>query len=308
MSILAIDFGGTRLRAGWFVQGQHGLTLQKRTETLTNVPEGQQAVIQRIIDTARQVVPNTSQIQAIGVSAPGPLDAKSGVIHHAKTLPGWEKVPLAEIIGTAFDGKPVHMQNDANLAALAEYHMGAGRDCDPMIYMTLSTGIGGGAVINGQLFTGWRGLAIEPGHIRLTLPDGRIVRLEELASGTALGLLAQKHLGKSQTFSVLRELHQVDGKAVGEAALNGDSLAISVVEEAGSWLGVGFVNILHMFNPEAIILGGSVSQLGDLLLNPARQVIVEHSLDPAFYTPDTLRIAQLGDDVCLFGAAFYANS
>ncbi len=303
--LLAIDFGGTRTRAAWF---DPDIEQRTRTETPTRVDEGQQAVIARIIDTARAVVPGGAHVQAIGISAPGPLDARRGVIQHARTLPGWQEVPLAAIVSQAFDGVPVYMDNDANLAALAEYDRGSAAGSDPLIYLTISTGIGGGAVIGGELFTGWRGLAIEPGHQRMTLPDGSIRRLEELASGTALGQRATSLLATDTTTpSVLRDLSHVDGKAVGRAARAGDALALRIVEEAGHWLGLGLVNLLHLFNPQAIVLGGSVAQLGDLLLEPAGQVITEHILDPDFDAPGMVQITTLGEDVCLAGAALYAQ-
>jgi glucokinase len=304
MSILAIDFGGTRTRTGWF---DAELNLLRRTETPSLVKQSAQQVIERIIHTAREVVPAGQVPRVIGVAAPGPLDPQRGVIHHALTLPGWNDVPLAQLISQAFGDAPTYIQNDANLAALAEFHFGAGQGCDPLLYLTLSTGIGGGAVIGGKLFAGWNGLAIEPGHQRFTLPSGAVVRLEEVASGTGIGHWARERLSQSDADSVLRHLPVVDGQAVGRAAQAGDPLALSIIQEAGRWLGLGLVNLLHLFNPRAIVLGGSVATLGELLLEPARQTIREHILHPDFWRDDVLRLAALGDDVCLFGAASYAR-
>lgn len=304
MSLLAIDFGGTRTRAAWF---SDDLTLVQRGETLSQVDQPAQQVIDRLIETARSVVPSGAVISAIGISAPGPLDAENGIIFQAKTLPEWRDVPLVKLVGDAFPGVPVFMNNDANLAALAEYRFGAARGADPAIYLTISTGIGGGAVLDGQLFTGWRGLAIEPGHMRFTLPDGRIMRLEELASGTGIGRMAREQLAKSDTPSSLRESAEVDGKAVGQAALAGDAFALDMIRQAGRWLGLGLVNVIHLFNPRAIVLGGSVSQLGALVLDPARAIIAQELLDDRFNSDDLIRLAELGDSVCLYGAAYYAQ-
>lgn len=301
MGILAVDFGGTRTRAAYF---SDELTLLRRAETLSGVGDAQETVIGRIIATAHSVV--AGSIDTIGISAPGPLDAEAGIIYHAWTLPGWEDVPLKAILTNAF-GVPAFMQNDANLGAIAEYQFGAGRGCDPMIYLTISTGIGGGAIINGQLFTGWRGLAIEPGHQVFRLPDGRVKKLEELASGTGLGLLARERLAASETPSSLRDFPQVDGKAVGEAAQTGDHFALSIVNEAAGWFGLGLVNLLHLFNPRAVVVGGSVAGLGDTFFDPARAVLREHLLNRDFDAPDLLRPAALGDDVCLYGAAWWAQ-
>jgi len=305
VSLLAIDFGGTRTRAAWL---SADLQLVARHETLSRVDQTPEEVIARMIDTARQVVPDGAKINAIGIAAPGPLDSERGIIHYVKTIPGWHEVPLAPQISAAFGGAPTFMQNDGNVAVLAEYHLGAARGCDPAIYLTISTGVGGGAVINGKLFSGAHGMAIEPGHQQFALPDGRLVRWEELTSGTAIGHIAKERLSMTDQPSSLRDVAAVDGKAVGEAAKAGDAFALGIIEEAGYWLGVGVVNLMHLFNPQVIVLGGSVSLLGDLILNPANRVIAERILHPDFNPTDLLKPAQLGDNVCLFGAALYAQA
>jgi glucokinase len=305
MGILSIDFGGTRTRTAWY-NAEYKLIRRAETRSLVNQPADQ--VIGRIISTAREVVPAGERIERIGIAAPGPLDAERGIIHHAHTLPGWRDTPLRDIISEAFGGVLAFMENDATLAAYAEYRTGAGRDADPMLYLTISTGIGGGAILNGKVFTGWSGLAIEPGHIRFTLPDGSIKRLEELASGTALGEIARQRLQTTDEPSLLRDLPMIDGAAVGEGARVGDAFALSLVQEAGTWLGLGLVNVVHLFSPRAIVLGGSVAlRLGDLLLDVAREVLEREVLHPRFLPPDLIRLAQFGDDVCLLGAALAAT-
>lgn len=304
MSILAIDFGGTRTRTAWY---DEQLNQKARAETPSLVDYGPDDVIRRIIDTARQVVPPNEPVRAIGISGPGPLNPRTGILYHAKTLPGWRDIPLAKILSEAFGGAPARLENDANLAALAEYKQGAAQGCNPVIYLTISTGIGGGAIIDGKLFTGWSGLAIEPGHMRLRLADGQIERLEALASGTAIGHIARERLKVTNQSSVLRQKNVIDGKTVGEAAEAGDSFALEIIHEAGTWLGIGLVNLLHLFSPEAIVIGGSVSKLGDLLLDPARVVISQQILDQIFLPTNLIRTAQLGDDVCLVGAALHVR-
>lgn len=301
---LAIDFGGTRTRVGWF---SATLELLARLETDSRTQEPQQAVIQRIITLAQEVTPAGQSPAAIGICAPGP-QAYTGYIRHANTLPGWDNVPLADLISAAFAHAPAHMENDANLAALAEYQFGAARGADPALYLTVSTGIGGGAIIGGNLFTGWHGLAIEPGHIKFPTPDGRIFSLEALASGTGIGRLAREKLAATDQPSTLRSLQTVDGKAVGAAAAQNDELALQVIAEAGRWLGLGLVAMVHLFNPQVIVIGGSVVNLGELILSPARQVLADLLIDPLFNHPDLIRVAQLGDDVCLMGAAIHARN
>lgn len=301
---LAIDFGGTRSRAALF---DGDLRLISRAETLSRVEDGAEIVLERLIALGKSLMDEDSEPASIGIAAPGPLDTAAGAIIKAETLPGWSHTPIAATLSRAFGGAPAFVENDANLGALAEYHLGAGDGADPMIYLTISTGIGGGAIVNGELFTGSAGLAIEPGHMRLTTPDGGIRRWEELASGTALGQLARHQLRASAAPSVLRRLNSIDGKAVGEAAWAGDEFALECVRQTGTRLGLGLVNLLHLFNPAAIVLGGSVMKLDDLILNPARKVIDEQALYEGFVSEDLLRAAKLGDDVCLVGAALQAR-
>ncbi len=301
--LLAIDFGGTRTRVGWYSES---LELITREEGYSHTDEPIDAVIERIIQLARRVVPEGETPKAIGICAPGP-QAYSGYIRYAHTLPTWDNIPLAQRISEAFNNAPTFMENDANLAALAEYQFGAAQGADPALYLTVSTGIGGGAIIGGELFTGWRGLAIEPGHIKFPAKDGKIYSLEALASGTGIGRIAREKLAASDAPSSLRNKDIVDGKAVGEAAAQGDSLALEVVTEAGRWLGLGLVAMVHLFNPQVIVIGGSVVNLGELIFAPARQTLAELLIDPLFNHADLLKIAALGDDVCLTGAAIHAQ-
>ena len=301
---LAIDFGGTRSRAALF---DDDLRMLRRAETSSKVEEGMGPGLKRLIDLGKSLIEPGTKPASIGIAAPGPLDAETGIIIRACTLPGWSDVPLATTISSAFDNTPTFLQNDANLGALAEYHLGAGQGADPMIYLTISTGLGGGAIINGGLFTGWRSHAIEPGHMRFTLPDGSHRRWEELVSGTALGDWARHRLQSSDSVSSLRGLPHVDGSVVGAAALAGDALALEVAAQAGRWLGLGLINLLHLFNPAALVIGGSASKLGDLLLDPARDIIREHILHADFYYDGLIRPAAFAEDMCLVGAALHAK-
>ena len=301
---LAIDFGGTRSRAALF---DRDMRLIRRAEMLSRVSDGPDIVLDRLVNLGKSLKNPEDELVSIGIAAPGPLDTVAGVIIKAETLPGWSQVPIAETLSRAFAGLPAYIENDANLGALAEYHLGAGQGADPMLYLTISTGIGGGAIINGELFNGFGGHAIEPGHMRFTLPAGDIRRWEELASGTALGELARHQLRARTAPSVLRDIEAIDGQAVGEAALAGDAFALDCLRQAGTSLGLGLVNLLHLFNPAAVVLGGSVMKLGDLILDPARQVIEHHILFEGFLTENLLRPARFGDDVCLVGAALHAR-
>ena len=301
---LAVDFGGTRARAAVF---DADCRMIRRAETPSKVEEGPDKTLRRLTALGQSLLAPVMELTAIGIAAPGPLDMETGIIIKAETLPGWSNVPIAASLSQAFGHVPAYVQNDGNLGALAEYHRGAGQGADPMIYLTLSTGIGGGAIIDGKLFTGAKSLAIEPGHMRLSLPDSSHRRLEELASGTALGYWARRSLADSKQSSLLRGKNPIDGKAVGEAALAGDELALRVVRQAGAWLGLGLVNLLHLFNPAAIVIGGSAANLDELILGPALAVIRQHLLHNDFYAPGLVRLAAIGEDACLVGAALYSR-
>ncbi len=307
MSILAIDFGGTRMRAAWATPGADGaFTLQQRVEAPTQADDPQQQVIARLIALGRQAIPPGEQPQAVGIAAPGPHHAPSGLIYHSYTLPGWHDVPLGPLLAQAFDA-PVFMQNDGNLGAVAEYTAGAGRGCNPMIYMTLSTGIGGGVMIDGRLFTGWSGLAAEPGHVLVLSPEGEMVRLEAIASGTAIGRRALPLALAAPAGAALHEAQHQGAAAVARAAAEGDAAAIGLLHTISQYLGSGLVTLLHLFSPEAIVIGGSVARMGELLLAPVSAFIDQHVLDPRFVPPRLIRPAHFGEDVCLIGAARWAQ-
>jgi glucokinase len=303
MKALAIDLGGTRLRAALYDQDYRQLA---RAETLTRSEEGRESVLRRIFETAQQVA-GGEQPDVIGMSTPGPMDAEHGVILHSFALPGWQDVPLARIVSDAFNGAPTFAQNDGNVGPIAEWRLGAGRGANPMIYLTISTWIGGGVIIDGRLFTGWSGHAAEPGHMQMLDHEGQPRRLEELASGTALGWSAARRLATWEGDTLLRGAPAITGAAVGAAAEAGDPLALEIVREAARYLGLGIVNLLHLFSPEAIVVGGSVTRLGELLFAPVRATIEERVLDRSFLPPNLIRMAELGDDVCLLGAVVNAR-
>jgi len=212
-------------------------------------------------------------------------------------------------------GKPVFLLNDASAAALGEHRMGAGRGLDNLIYITVSTGIGGGLVINGQLYNGTDGCAAEIGHMTI-LVDGPLCKcgkrgcLEALASGTAIARMARERLaagGKSCLAELTRgKIEDVTAELVAEAARRGDALALSVIDEAARYLGIGLANLVNIINPQMIIIGGGVSKMGAMLFRPARKSMKEH----AFKLPArTVRVVRprLGLDAGLFGAAIYTR-
>lgn len=307
--VLAVDLGGTQMRAALCDrQGQ----ILRRIAHPTQAAEGPDAVIKRLIAAITEAVDSTpiDQIGGIGIGSPGPLNPVSGIILQAPNLPGWFNVPLRNIISARF-GLPAYLGNDANLAGLAEYTFGAGRGRRDMIYLTISTGVGSGIMVDGEMVLGATGLGAEAGHI-IVNPDGPLCTcghhgcLEAYASGTAIAraVAARIEAGKKTriTKMVGGELTKIDARIVSEAARLGDKLAIQAFRRAGRHLGIGIANLLRLFNPTMIVLGGSVTKAGPLLFDPMWAAIKEYV--PAIYW-EGLAIVQaaLGDDVGLLGAA-----
>ncbi len=305
---VTVDLGGTQLRvAGYRPNGE----IVHRYATLTHSEEGQEAVVQRLLDSIRQVTTKfpREEVAAISIGAPGPLDPWRGIVFMAPNLPGWKDVPLRDIVQETFQ-RPTYLGNDANLAALGEWRFGAGRGSTDMIYITVSTGIGGGIISGGKLLYGKRGFAGEVGHQTIE-PHGPRCNcgnrgcLETIASGTAIGRDARAlaKVGRAPYLFELAkgEINTIDAALVSRAAEKGDEISRQLLATAGSYLGIAITNLLHLFNPELIILGGSVTKAGDFLLHPLWQTLRERARPPYLENFDIVP-PQLGDDVGLIGA------
>ncbi len=300
--IISVDLGGTRCRAARL---NRQLEILERRDMLTRDEDGFETTIQRIKEHIHTVIPANVTLAGIGVSAPGPLNPETGVIVRPPNLLGWHNVPLGDILRDEF-AVPIYIGNDANVAALAETARGAAQGCRHMIYITVSTGIGSGMIVNGRLLLGTKGLAAEAGHIIMITEEGRVSTLEKEAAGPALARKAIAHI-EAGTESVITglvngELSQVDGSVVGEAAKQGDKLALDVVAYGGRIVGLGVVSLLHLFNPEVVVIGGGVSKVGDLLFNPIRETVVQHCIDEAYWQNLRIVPAGLGGDVSIIGA------
>ena len=302
--IIAVDLGGTQIRTARF---DYQLNLLQRERALTLAEEGPEAVIQRLKQYIEKVLPPShSDVAGIGFSSPGPLNPMTGVIIAPPNLPGWHDVPLADIIRSEF-GLPVFIGNDANVAALAEASSGAAQGHRHVVYITVSTGIGAGMICDGRLLLGRDGLAAEFGHIPIIIEQDKVSSVELEAAGPAIARRARAAL-RAGSPSSLSELvaddnGSIDAKAVALAARAGDQLATDVFAHAGRIIGLGIVSILHLFNPEVVVLGGGVSKAGDLLFAPMLDVIRQRVLDDAYLKDLKIAPAALGDDVALAGAA-----
>jgi len=306
---VAVDLGGTNIRAERYTADAAS---QARFSLKTNAHEGPRVVLDRLLQTIQNVMPaDKGEVASIAIGAPGPLDPKAGVIINAPNLAGWENVPLRDVIHARF-GLPVVLGNDANLAALAEWRFGAAKGHQDIIYMTVSTGIGGGVITGGRLLTGDRGMAGELGHTIAVWPDGPLCGcgqygcLEAVASGPAIARRAVERIreGVRSRIPSLAPggLSTVTAEIVGQAAEEGDRLAREVVAEAGAHLGRCIANFLHIFNPTMVVIGGGVSRIGDLLFDPVRAAVQKYAQTEAYWKNCPIVPAALGEDVGLLGA------
>jgi|FLYN01.1.fsa_nt_gi glucokinase len=301
--IIGVDLGGTQIRAARLDQRLHILT---REQTLTLADQGLEATLDRIKNLIRAVWPQDgARVAGIGISAPGPLNPATGIIVAPPNLPGWHNVPLRDILQEAFS-VPVYVGNDANVAALAETARGAAHGFRHVIYITVSTGIGGGVIMDGRLLLGKDGLAAEVGHMVMVV-DGTVTTLEKEAAGPALAKQARAQIERGEK-SLIHELvkgdlSQISAKTVGQAAEAGDALALEVVRRGGRIVGLGITTLLHLFNPEIVVIGGGVSKLGELLFAPMREAFQRYTIDTAYWSNLRIERAALGDDVSIVGAA-----
>ena len=282
--VLGIDLGGTKTAVCTFTR--EGRRLDRRQfETLRGPPESNLA---RIVEMGREMLAGTAPL-AIGVSGGGPLDPERGVIISIPNLPGWEQVPIAERLRDAF-GAPVGIENDANACAIAEHRLGAGRGSKDMVFMTLSTGIGAGLILDGRIYRGHRFLAGEAGH-QVIVPGGPLCGcgnrgcLEALASGTAIARVLKE---RNEAF--------LNAKELVEKARTGDSKARECLEVFAKHLAMGIANLVFILDPERVILGTIAVAAGDLLLDPLRRE-VDRLLWPAFRRGLQILPAGLGTDL-----------
>ena len=304
--LIGVDLGGTRLRA--VRMNTEGHIFQHRS-VATVATAGPNEVISHIVSLIEQVIGDVShaEILGVGVGAPGPLDPFEGIVLHAPTLQGWVNVPLRALL-QEHTGLPVILNNDGNAAALGEWYFGSGRGCQDFIYVTVSTGIGGGIIANGQLLLGRKGMAGEVGHMHIQ-PDGPVCSCgqtgcwESLASGTALARFAVQalHQGTPSLLHDCATKGPVTAKDVFTAAVQGDALAQDLLRREGEFLGMGLVNLLHLFSPERITLGGGVSQRMGWLEPHIHRVIAARVMPS--YRDVPIQYAHHGEQAGVIGAA-----
>ncbi|MFD5214038.1 ROK family protein [Microbacterium sp. NPDC058345] len=305
--VLALDIGGTKLAVAVVTADgrSHGLLTEP-----TDKHRGPDAVIAHLFDMGHRSIAAAAlgAPGAVGISCGGPLDAEAGVLTNPLHLPGWIDVPIAAMASEAF-GVPAVLENDATAAVLGEHRFGAARGVGIALYLTLSTGVGGGSVIDGRLHRGAAGNGGEFGHV-MVRPGGRLCEcgrrgcLEAYASGTNIAARAKELLAGSDQPSVLRDVPDVRAEHVSRAASAGDPLAAAVWDETTALLGQAVTDLVNVFEPHVVILGGGVTRSGAMLLDPVRDIVRDTAMPPAARAGVTL--AELGDAVCVIGAGALA--
>jgi glucokinase len=305
MSItIAVDLGGTHIRAASFTLDSTTPISHHRTRSHAAEP----GVYDRLVEAIQTVW--QEDVSAIGIASPGPLDPYTGTILATPNIPEWRNFPLAPNLSNRF-GAPVYLDNDASLAGLGEWTFGAGRGHHDMVYLTISTGVGGGVISSDRLLQGFHGLGAELGHMVID-PDGppcgcgRNGHVESFCSGPAIARFVDERLRAGEK-STLQPHPGLNPATIADAALQGDALAISAFHRAGYYLGIAVANYLAIFDPSILIFGGGVSQVGDLLFKPFEESLHQHVFHPHYLDDLAIEKAQLGDNAGLLGALALAR-
>jgi glucokinase len=308
-AVVGVDLGGTKLAVG-LVDDTLGILARTSGPAAA---DSSQACLDNLYRRLDEAVAEYGPIDALGIGTASMVDFRAGRVVLSTNLP-LRDVPLRDLLRERY-GVPVVVDNDANVACLAELRYGAGVGTSEMIMLTLGTGIGGGIVTNGRLYRGTSGAAGELGHMLIEY-DGPPCRgacpnrgcLEVYASGQAMGEAARDAARARPESALGRALAaggEVDGALLSTLALDGDPVAVAVVTDIGEKLGLGITSIVNIFNPELVVVGGGAAQAAELLLAPARRVVAERALRPQ---RDEVRIvpAQHGVDAGVLGAAALA--
>lgn len=304
-SIVAIDIGGTQLRAAVYpLIGITPITIQRTASLGKEI-----GVFERLTALIDSVWPK-GPVDAISVAAPGPLNPFTGTIISTPNIPAWTNYPIADLLSKKYQ-VPAYLGNDANLAALGEWKYGAGQGHHDVLYLTISTGIGGGVISGDMLLEGSCGMAAELGHV-IILPGGPVCscgipgHLEAVASGPAIAnyVIAQIAAGRS---SCLRPKTELSARDVAEAAKQGDELAKEAFVRAGGFIGQAVAEFLHIFNPSIVIFGGGVTQCGRLILDPIEESMKRNIMDNSYLDGLQIAVVKLGDDAGLLGALAQAH-
>jgi glucokinase len=312
--IVGIDIGGTKIAGG--LVSQKG-RLVKSLIVPTRAAEGFKASFGQIVQATDRLLEHAGgkqNVTGIGICAPGPLNPKTGLVINPPNLPGWRNVQLARMIEKRFT-LPTKVENDANAAGLAEVLFGAAVGYSDIFYVTVSTGIGTGIIINKKIYHGKNGVAGEGGHVSIDFRSpyrcgcGSLGCIEALAAGPGMVRRARVRLEQEHTApSLLRDLtrghlSQITPKMIEQAAGTGDPVAKFIIDETGFYLGVWLGGMISLLDPEAIVIGGGVAQIGKPLFDKIRATISQFTINRRFAAKIPILTAKLQKNVGVFGAA-----
>lgn len=302
--IAAVDIGGTHIRVAVYEPNTTKPLAHHRTRSYANEPGVYHRLVQAIESVWRK------EVSAIGIASPGPLDPYTGTILATPNIPEWQNFPLASKLSEHF-GVPVYLDNDANMAALGEWQYGAGKGHHNLVYITISTGIGGGVISSDRLLQGFHGMGAELGHMIID-PNGPRCgcgyygHVESFSSGPAIARYINEQVASGEK-TTLRAHSSLNAAQVADAARQGDPLAISAFGRAGHYLGIAVANYLAIFDPSILIFGGGVSQVGDLIFKPFEESLRKYVFHPHYLDELVITRAALGDDAGLLGALAWAG-
>jgi len=306
--ILAVDLGGTNLRFA-LVSGD-GVVLT-RSRRSTKGQEGAARTLEKIYEGIAEMLDEARRgVRGIGIGSPGPLDSRRGVVLETPNIPGWRNIKLKALVEKRF-GLPCKVENDANCAALAEHWVGAGRGVRDMLHYTLGTGIGGGAIVNGQLVQGKDFAGGELGHVTVE-PDGLVCGcgnpgcVEAYASAKGIVRRFEARLRAGEQSVLLEDWRagrtQITARAIQEAVKQGDGLAQEVVRETGRYLGIAVASMVSVFNPSVVSFSGGVARFGRALFDPMRAEVRRRAFRSMTRGLRMVR-SRLGDNAGVIGAA-----
>lgn len=301
---ITLDIGGTNIRCALFSIRQPDPIEIKKIVTVSE----NQTPLERIISVIEEIWPQDYEVKGISAAVPGSVNVNRGIILLAPNIPGWKNIEFAEGLIKRFS-VPVLVNNDARLAAIGEWKRGAGRGHDNLLYFTISTGLGGGAIVHGRVLEGAIGIATESGHVILD-EDGPLCgcgkkgHFEAFCAGTGIENFVKAEL-QNGVASSLSSLHEIHASLIADLARKGDALAIRAFERSGHYLGIAIANYLHIFNPSCVIFGGGVTQSSDLFMNTFEESLNDHILNQTYLENLEIKFAELGDNAGLIGAYEY---
>ena len=303
-AIIAIDIGGTQLRVAVYPQ-DGTVPINIRRAPSRGMEDGVSDRLTSLIDSVWPDEP----VDIICAAVPGPINPYTGIVIETPNIPAWTNYPLAELLAKRYH-VPAYIGNDANLAVLGEWLYGAGKGHHDIVYLTISTGIGGGVISGDKLIEGFHGMAAELGHITV-LPEGPVCscgvrgHLEAVASGPAIAKYVSAQIAVGRKSSLGSGV--LTARQISEAAQKGDGLALEAIVRAGDFIGQACADFLHIFNPSIVIFGGGVSFSGDLLLDPVKDSIRRHIMNESYLDGIVITTAKLGDEAGLLGSLAQAH-